>query len=78
MGWIGPTSQMLYALAMFQADRDPDGKFVVSGSISSFLGMGEETLVGDDAVFFIQGQPSSLSGALGTTSYGVKGVQVIG
>jgi hypothetical protein len=78
MGWIGSTSQMLYALGIFGADRDEEGRFKVAGSISSFLGMGEETLVGDDAVFFVDGKPSNLAVALGTTSYGVKNVHVIG
>ena len=78
MGWIGSTSQMLWALRIFGADRDEEGKYLVSGSISTFLGMGDETLVGDDAVFFINGKPQNLAGALGTTSYGVKGVRVIG
>lgn len=78
MGWIGPTSQMLWALQVFGADKDEHGKFLVAGSISTFLGMGEETLVGDDAVFFVDGKPSNLAGALGSTSYGVKGVHVIG
>ncbi len=78
MGWIGPTQQMLYALGIFGADRDEEGRFQVAGSISTFLGLGEETLVGDDAVFFIGGKPQNLAGALATTSYGVSGVQVIG
>ena len=78
MGWIGPSSQLLYALKIFGADRDEEGRYNVAGSISSFMGMGDETLVGDDAVFFIAGKPSNLAGALGTTSYGIKGVHVIG
>jgi len=78
MGWIGPSAQLLYAFQIFGADRDEEGRFKVAGSISSFLGMGEETLVGDDAVFFVGGKPSNLAGAMGTTSYGCSGVHVIG
>jgi len=78
MGWIGPQSQMLYVLQAFGADRDEEGRFKVAGNITSFLGMGDEALVGDDAMFFINGKPSSLAGALGTTSYGVKDIRVIG
>ena len=78
MGWIGATSQMLYALQIFGADRDEEGRFNVAGSISTFLGLGDETLVGDDAVFFMGGKPCNLASALATTSYGVSGVQVIG
>lgn len=77
MGWIGLTDQMIWVLQVFGADKDEQGQFMVAGSISTFLGLGDEILVGDDAVFFVNGKPSSLARAMGTTSYGVSGVHVI-
>lgn len=63
-GWIGLKGQLDHVLATFRCDRDPDGKFLVGGSISSFMGA--------DAVYFIDGKPHNLCAALGATSYGVK------
>lgn len=71
-GWIGLKGQLDHVLATFHCDRDPDGKFLVGGSISSFMGAGEEFVVGADAVYFVDGKPHNLCAALGATSYGVK------
>jgi len=78
MGWIGPSSQFKYVLQVMGADRDEKGNFIVAGSIFSFLGLGEEIVVGDDAEYFVGGKPVNLAGALAATSYGVSGIRVIG
>jgi hypothetical protein len=80
-GWIGINRQMLHFLRVVGADRDKEtGRFLVAGSIVSFLGLtGEdaEIVVGADAKYFIDGQPCGLAAGLHSTSYGMK-VQVIG
>ena len=80
-GWIGINRQMLHFLRVVSADRDKEtGRFLVAGSIISFLGLtGEnaEIVVGADAKYFVNGQPCGLAAGLHSTSYGMK-VQVIG
>jgi hypothetical protein len=41
----------------------------VGGRITSFLGAGEEFVIGDDAVYYVDGQPRSLCNAIAGTSY---------
>ncbi len=43
---------------------------------ASFMGAGEEFVVGADAVYYVAGKPRNLVAALGATSYG-QGVVVI-
>lgn len=76
MGWIGSNSELLHVLRTFGVDRDPDGKFHVDGKIVSFMGMGEEMVVADDAVAYIDGRPHNICNMLAATSYGLK-VKVI-
>lgn len=76
MGWIGSSNELLHVLRTFGVDRDEDGKFHVDGQIVSFMGAGEEYVVGDEAVAYIDGKPRNLCNMLGVTSYGQK-VKVI-
>lgn len=71
-GWIGSKEELMYYLRLMGCDRDPDGKFHVSGNISSLLGMGEEFVVGADVCYFVLGRPVPLASGLRETSYGVK------
>lgn len=78
-GWTGINRQLLHYLRIVGADRDEEGKFLVAGSIVTFMGIGGEdadVVVGGDAVYFMQGQPCNLAAGLKTTSYGM-GVIVI-
>lgn len=75
MGWIGNSGELYNALSVAGCDQD-NGKFHVDGSITSFLGLGEEFVVGDDAVYYVSGKPISLVGLLGATSYGSKVVVI--
>lgn len=76
MGWIGSNNELLHVLRTFGVDRDEDGKFHVDGQIVSFMGAGEEMVVGDDAVAYIEGKPRNICNMLEVTSYGKK-VEVI-
>jgi hypothetical protein len=76
MGWIGSNSELMHVLRTFGVDRDEDGKFHVDGKIVSFMGLGEEMVVGDDAVAYIEGKPHNICNMLAATSYGLK-VKVI-
>lgn len=68
-GWIGPASQLEHVLRIAGCDRDEDGKFKVAGTIASFMGAGDEFVVGDDAMAFIDGEPVSIAGLFEGTSY---------
>lgn len=80
-GWIGDWEQLRYVLETFNADRDELGRYVVRGSIVSYMGAGQEFVVGADAEYRVTlGQVEhwrSLPHALGQTSYGLA-VTVIG
>lgn len=76
MGWIGSNNELMNTLSTFGVDRDDKGKFKVDGQIVSFMGMGEEMVVGDDAVAYIDGKPCNICNLLDATSYGKK-VKVI-
>jgi hypothetical protein len=77
MGWIGSESELHNTLAVYGCDRDEDGKFKVQGTIVSFMGAGEEFVVGDDAMAFKDGRPVNICNMLHSTSYGLK-VRVVG
>jgi len=62
----------MHVLRTFGVDRDEDGKFHVDGKIVSFMGMGEEMVVDDDAVAYIEGKPHNICHMLEQTSYGLK------
>lgn len=76
MGWIGSNNELLHTLRTFGVDHDEDGKYHVDGKIVSFMGAGEEMVVGDDAVAYIEGKPCNICNMLEQTSYGKK-VKVI-
>jgi hypothetical protein len=69
-GWIGTVSELEHTLRCDGCDTTPDGRFCVDGSITSFMGAGEEFVVGADAVYYVNGEPRHLVTALAATSYG--------
>ena len=71
MGYLIDHSPLMNVLRVFKADQDEHGKFFVRGNITSFMGVGEEWCVGDDAEFRIGGEWRSLPRAISATSYGV-------
>ncbi len=75
-GWFGAASHLYQTLRSFNCDRSSDGKFHVDGPITSFMGAGEEFVVGSDAVYYVGGRERNLVAALGETSYGAKVVVI--
>lgn len=71
-GWIGTWNELSNVLRTFHCDVNPDGKFCVGGSIVSYLGLGQEFVVGANAVYYVNGEPHNLVDALSSTSYGMK------
>lgn len=59
-GWIGTASELEHAQRCSGCDTTPDGKFCVDGSITSFMGAGEEFVVGADAVYYVNSEPRQL------------------
>lgn len=70
MGWVGTWSELEYTLKMFNCDLNAEGKLCVDGTIVSYMGGGQEMVVGDDAVYYVGGQARSVVMALKATSYG--------
>jgi hypothetical protein len=74
-GWFGRMGQVLHLLRTVGADTDEDGKFLIRGTVSSFMGLGGENadvVVGADAKFLRNGLECSLPLALRGTSYGMS------
>ena len=71
MGHPIDTNPLMNVLRVFRADQDAEGKFIVRGNITTFMGVGEEWCVGEDAEFRIGGEWRSLPRAISATSYGV-------
>ena len=65
-------SQLAHFLRTVHADRDPDGRPILSGVVTSFMGAGQDYVIGDDARYYVDGQPRGLAIGLGGTSYGMK------
>lgn len=56
MGWIGPTERVQDCLKT-HADRDEYGQYMIRGSqVVSFLGAGEEYVLGDGTEIRVQGE----------------------
>ena len=70
-GWVGTKSQLLGFLAVVGCDST-DGAFHVDGSITTFMGAGEEYCVGADAVYYVKGRAFPLAAGLAGTSYGLQ------
>ena len=78
-GWVGTMREMKWYLHVVNADRDEEGKYLVSGNIASFMGMeGEnvEVVVGPDACYYVGGHRAGLAAALGSTSYGCRPIVI--
>jgi len=53
--------QLAHFLRVMDCDQNEEGKFLVSGDIVSFLGMGEDFVVGADARYYVGGVPIPLA-----------------
>ena len=72
MGHMLNGEQLAYYLRTVHADRDADGRPILSGLTVSFLGAGQDYVIGDDARYYVDGQPRGLAIGLRGTSYGMK------
>lgn len=79
-GWIGRNSQVKHYLKIVGADRDDQGRFLVSEpGVASFLGMAGDdvdVVISTDVKFYVRGHERGLASGLRSTSYGL-GVYVI-
>jgi hypothetical protein len=75
-GWIGTNSQVLHYLRVVGADRDEQGRFIITtGGVFAFLGDTSEAadaVVDSEACYLVGGKPVNLAAGLGTTSYGMR------
>ena len=78
MGWIGDAATLRRVLDGERVRKDDTGAYLVSGCVASFMGAGDEFIVGDDAYGLSEdGRRVHLATALGAQSFGL-GVTVIG
>lgn len=78
MGWMGMAKDVEYALAVVGADKDESGKFLITGEkFASFMGLGEELVIGDSTFYLVNGQQGNLAVLMNDTSYGLRNVRVI-
>jgi hypothetical protein len=77
MGNIIMRDKLLDFLVAVQADEDFGGRPKVGGSITSFMGAGDEFLIGDDAYYLKDGEPHNLAAELNATERGLE-IVVIG
>ena len=55
------TKQQLDNFLRVMGCDQKDGKFLVSGDIVSFLGMGKDFVVGPNACYYVEGRPIPLA-----------------
>lgn len=74
LGWMGLANQLYEALDRAGCDKTEDGKFIVKGPITSFMGAGEEFVVAPGATFLKGGVEHDILPAL---NYGFRRAVVI-
>ena len=72
MGWSGDINQILSVLSVLGADQDEQGNYLVRGNIISFMGIGPDCVVDDEAEYRKGGDWCNLVSAMGMPSYGVQ------
>ncbi len=78
MGWIGDAATLRRVLDGEGVIQDETGAYAVSGTVASFMGAGDEFIVGDDAYGLCRGgRRVHLATALGGQSFGMP-ITVIG
>lgn len=78
MAWMGMSKDVEHTLNTVGADKDKDGKFLISGAPPiSFMGIGDEMVIGDEVMYMKNDQPVSLAHLMNGTSYGLRGITVI-
>ena len=62
-------SELYNVLMAFKADKDENGKYIVRGNITSFMGQGQEFVIDVTAQYQSGGEWKSLLVAIKGTSY---------
>lgn len=75
-GWMGLKQDVLHTLMLANADRDTDGRFLVSGTVISGLG-GEEVVIDASALYYVLGRAYGLAALMNNTAYGLHGITVL-
>ena len=71
MGWFGSVSTILNYLRVVNADRDEEGNFLIAGeNISTGFG-GQDAVVSEKTVYFVDGQEKNLAHGLNGMSQGL-------
>jgi hypothetical protein len=76
MGWFGLKQEMIYTLKSMRADLDEQGNIKLYGEPPAIGFGGEEVVVPDGCDYSVGGDRRSVAGALGATSYGLRGIKV--
>ena len=76
MGWIGNVQELAHTLRSMGAEVDEEGRVKISGDAATFMGVGPEVVIGDEAYCIIDGQRVYIAEIMGGTSYG-QGATVI-
>lgn len=72
MGWFGYAREVKFYLSTVNADKDAEGRFIISGA-PVISGLDDaEVVVPDETCYFVDGKKKSLAAGLGSTSYGMK------
>ena len=80
MGWMGRWGQVKHAIRTVGGDVNESGEVIVDG-VAFFLGIKDEAadvVIGDNAVYYKDGEPQGLASLMNMTSYGIRNIQVIG
>jgi hypothetical protein len=74
-GWIGLRREVLYYLSTVNADKDPDGNYLLTGPehAAPFTGLnGDEVVIAAECSYLVNGERKNLAAGLRSTSMGVK------
>lgn len=74
-GWMGEESELMHTLAIFRADQDEDGKFLIYEE-PVVKGLDGSIVVHQRCEYSVGGQRRNFASALNSTSYGL-GVVVL-
>lgn len=70
-GWVGDVDIVGEYLDSVHADRDQDGRFLIGGDPPVYGGGGEEIVISDRTVYYVEGRPVPLAPALESRGGGV-------
>lgn len=74
-GWVGRVCAVENYLGVAGADKDPDGRFLIGGEPPVYGYGGDEIVLSDAVVYYLEGRPVPLAAAMADTSSGT-GIRV--